>query len=279
MVGALLISGCASSAVRPPTPAAQIRTEELLQTPPAPNERYYLILFGSENWCRQPRHVHSWATMVRVVSDSCCRPIAIEPHTISWGPAKCCDPSTAQWEDQIRPWHFKVVPGFNMPLHPTIHVMLKAKQNITMWGPYEVWHGNFIRFMTQKAFMESGQVGYQCIDNVGEAAKTGTGCDCIHSVSDMDPSFAREQYPLTYFGVPATRNIVNEILRRPVVINAPQTHDWLIPCIGLDRYPIKREIYSGPVVAFTPEAMQASLAKQACDNAKKSRPIWPFKKN
>jgi hypothetical protein len=121
--------------------------------------------------------------------------------------------------------------------------------------------------------MESGQVGYQCIDNIGEAARTGRGCDCIHSISDMDPMFDRQGYSLIYYGVPATRNIVKQIMIRPVIIDAPKTHDWLICALGLDRYPIRREFYSGEVVSFTPEAMQNALQQRSTGS---SRGIFSF---
>jgi len=253
LLSALLISGCASSAVRPPTPAAKLRTEDLLQMPKPSGERYYLCLFGSENFLRQPSHVHTWATMIRVVGDPASNDCTIEPRTISWGPAT----------EKTRPWNLHVEPGANWDLHYTVGLMLKDKQRIVMWGPYEVWHGNYTRFTTQKAFMDSGQVQYQCIDNIGEAARTGAGCDCIHSISDMDPMFARERYPLTYFGIPATRNIVKQILTRPVVIDAPKTHDWLIPALRLTAYPIEREFYSGEFVSFTPQAMQEALQQRS----------------
>jgi hypothetical protein len=255
---ALLISGCASSAVRPPTPAAQLRTEDLLQMPSPPGERYYLLLFGSETVIRRPSAVHTWATMVRVTEDSENGSGVIEPHTISWGPAS----------HKTRPWNFTVEPGENGDLHGTIKEMYEFKEDITMWGPYEVWHGNYVRFLTQKAFMESGRVGYQCIDNVGEAARTGGGCDCIHSISDMDPMFDRKGYSLMYYGVPATRNIVKQIMTRPVIIDAPRTHDWLIPCLGLNCYPIQREFYSGEVVPFTPQAMQDALQQRAAGSSR-----------
>lgn len=248
--GVLSFCGCMSTPVRPNTPAAQLRTEDLLLQSPPPGERYYLILFGSETTLRHPSAVHTWATMVRVVHGPDCKPETIEPHTISWGPAS----------HKTRPWNFCVEPGVNMGLHETICEMYKFNEHIIMWGPYEVWHGNYTRFVTQKAFMESGQVGYQCIDSVGEAARTGAGCDCIHSISDMDPMFDRKGYSLIYYGVPATRNIVKQIMTRPVIINAPCTHDWLIPCLGLDQYPIRREYYEGEVVSFSPDAMRAALA-------------------
>jgi hypothetical protein len=243
--------GCATTPVRPPTPAAQLQPQELLEMKPPPNERYYLILFGSERVTRLPRYTHSWATMVKVTGDPQAGQGTVEPHTISWLPATL----------KLRPWRFRVEEGTNLELHHTIQEMLRNRERIVMWGPYEVWHGNHVRFMTQKAFMESGQVGYQCIDAVGEAARTGRGCDCIHSLSDMDPMFSRERYPLTYFGVPATENIVRQVLTRPVVIDAPRTHDWLIPHLGLDCYPIRRAQYCGEVVSFSPEALRA-LAEQ-----------------
>jgi hypothetical protein len=242
-----LTSGCASTAVQPPTPADDLRTLDLLREKPPANERYYLMLFGSERYTRQPRYCHSWATMVKVTGDPQGSQGTVEAHTISWMPDTL----------KIRPWRFRVEKGVNLELKFTIEEMLRHHEHIAMWGPYEVWYGNYKRFMTQKAFMESGQVGYQCIDNIGQAARTGEGCDCIHAISDMDPMFEREQYALTYFGIPATKNIVRQIMTRPVVIDAPRTHDWLIHYLGLDCYPIKQVQYRGKLEPFTPDALRA----------------------
>ena len=30
-----------------------------------------------------------------------------------------------------------------------------------MWGPYEIWHGLYHRFVTQESFLASGRIGYQ----------------------------------------------------------------------------------------------------------------------
>jgi hypothetical protein len=253
---ALLTMGCASTAIRPPTPAAQLRTQDLMTVQPPPNERYYVMLFGSQRITRQPRYVHSWATVVKVTGDPQGGQGTVEAHTISWMPATLV----------IHPWRFRVEEGGNLELNFTIEEMLRHHEYIVMWGPYELWHGTYQRFMTQKAFMESGQVGYQCIDDIGEAARTGTGCDCIHAISDMDPMFSRDRYPLSYFGVPATRNIVRQIMTRPVIIDAPRTHDWLICQLGLDHYPIRRERYRGEAVPYSPEALR-TLVEQGTDGA------------
>jgi hypothetical protein len=89
------------------------------------------------------------------------------------------------------------------------------------------------------------------------------GCDCIHAISDMDPMLERRSYPLIYYGTSGTRHLVEQVMKRPVFIDPPHTHDWLIPQLDLDGYPITREFYSGEIVAYSPEAIQAAAAQQS----------------
>jgi hypothetical protein len=258
----LTLAGCAGNDVRPPSPAQNINPGELLATPAPPNERYYLMIFGSQTTPKVPRFVHTWATIVKVTDQCDGRAPLIEQHTISWMPATL----------KIKPWRFRVEEGVNLDLHFTIEEMLRHKEHVTMWGPYETWHGLYKRFMVQKAFMESGQVGYQCIDAIGQAPRDGSGCDCIHAVSDMDPMFERTEYALTYFGDAASRNIVRQIRERPVLINPDQTHDWLIPALGLDCYPIIRRRARGHAEEFSPENVQAYLER---GNPPQRRRLFP----
>lgn len=245
-------SGCSARAKQPPTPAREIRATDLLAAPVPRGERYYLLMFGSQSHPKMPRYTHSWATVVKVTDRGPgCAP-HIENHTISWMPASLT----------IRPMSFRVEPGVNLDLHTSLREMLKHDETIAMWGPYEVWHGMYHRFLAQKSFLESGAIGYQCIDSVGEAAHTGCGCDCIHAITDMDPQFDRRRYPLSYYGIAASRHAVEQVLTRPIVIDAPRTHDWLIPALGLDCYPIRRECYRGKAVPFSPEALAAAAGCQ-----------------
>src|SRR5262249_46782124 len=133
------------------------------------------------------------------------------------------------------------------------------KERVSLWGPYEVGPGLAYRFGVQKAFMESGDVGYQCIDSLGEAARTGAGCNCIHSITDMDPQFDRNQYPLRYFGDSASRNIVRQLHDRPIIICPDADHSWLLTLLGLDKYPIERRSYHGRTVPYTPENLERFL--------------------
>jgi hypothetical protein len=99
----------------------------------------------------------------------------------------------------------------------------------------------------QKGYLESGEIGYQCIDDIGEAARNGNGCDCIHAITDQDPLFSRNRYPLRRFGNSASAFIVKELWRRDLLIEPEQIHDWLNAVLGLDRYPIKHRRYQGVV--------------------------------
>lgn len=245
-LGLLLLSvpavGCALLAQKTSTPAALLTREELAATTPPPGERYFLILYGSDRPTRQPAHTHSWATLVTTTDALGAAGPAVIEQTISWLPV----------EMPINALSRNVVPGRNYGLHETIREMLATRQNVTMWGPFEVWHGFAHRFRVQKAFLDSGAVGYQCIDSWGEAGRTGTGCDCIHSISDMDPELPRSGYPLFLYGEPATARLVRRIMRVPVTIGAPKTHDWLLQHLGLTDFPIERREYRGPVAAYVP---------------------------
>lgn len=246
-------TGCSALAKRPPSPATELSTLELLSRPAPANERYYVIFFGSQSKPRVPRYTHTWATIVKSI-DCPGGPPSLEEHTISWLPS----------DGEIRSWQLRVKPGTNVGLHETIRQMLDTNQEIAMWGPYEAWHGLYVRFTTQKAFLESGQIGYQCVDAIGEAARQGNGCDCFHAISDMDPMFDRRRYPLRQYGQGATANIVKQVQDRPVLIQPGKTHDWLIPALGLDAYPICRETYQGISQEFSPDAIRALADQQQC---------------
>jgi hypothetical protein len=248
LLAAIAGSGCSFLAKSTPTPAKDIPPSTGLTAAAPPGERYFLLIFGSESTPKKPKYTHSWATVVRVV-ESADAPPAVEPHTISWMPATL----------DIRPLSPRVERGTNLEMHFTIQEMLRNGEQVAMWGPYEVGPGLYQRFLVQKQFLESGQVGYQCIDSFGEAAWTGRGCDCIHAVTDMDPLYDRTRYPLSFFGQAASRHIVRQISQRPIIIRPGQCNDWLIPRLGLDQYPIDRQQLEEPVMENTPENVQKYL--------------------
>jgi len=106
----------------------------------------------------------------------------------------------------------------------------------------------YYRTLLQKEYLESGLIGYQCIDDIGESAQKGNGCDCIHAFTDQDPLFSRSRYPLRRFGDAVSKFMVKELWRRDLFILPEQTHDWVHESLGLNRYPITRRHYRGAVV-------------------------------
>lgn len=236
---AVIVTGCAYLAVKTPTPAAQYTADHYEKNGELPHESFYVIIFGSETFPKMPRKTHTWGTVIRAEHVSGQSPI-IEESTISWMPATL----------NIRPWSFRVERGVNLGLHETIDLMRDEGEHISMWGPYRMRPGTYAKFRMQKAFLESGRVGYQCIDSVGEAGWTGRGCDCIHAISDLDAVYDRKRYRLDRYGITASRFLVKQLFEREVLIDPPQTHDWLLPYLGLNRPAIHRERYDGPAKPY-----------------------------
>ena len=185
-----------------------------------------------------PRFTHSWVTFVKAVETAPGTQPIVEDHSISWMPSSLC----------IRTFRPVVEPGVNLNLHESIKMAQSYHERVSLWGPYEIPPGLFRKLMIQKQYIESGAVGYQCIDTIGEAGFTGEGSNCIHAISDGDVMFARQAYPLTYFGDSASLNILRKIVERGAIADAKTTHDWLIPVLKLDQYEITRNEYSPPLI-------------------------------
>jgi hypothetical protein len=225
--------GCAAFSAKPPTPAAEVSFLELNKTPVPPGERYYLLIFGSETCPRIPKLTHSWATVVKVpVCAPDATPVA-EHHSISWMPATL----------EIRPWYICVEPGVNLNVHQSIEMAQSKGETVYMWGPFEIPIGLYRKGLLQKAFIDSGAIGYQCIDTIGEAGKNGNGSNCIHAITDADSRYDRQAYPLAFFGVPASENMLHQIVDRGAIADPYLTHDWVIPLLKLDCYDICRRQY------------------------------------
>lgn len=229
MLIAYTLAGCAGRAQT--LSPVQNLPPEAISNDSAPGERFYILVFGSERTVRVPRYTHTWATVVKTVEAPGCSPQVAEVHTISWMPANL----------EVRPWRFNPEPGRNLELHETNRMALGFREHIAMWGPYEINPRLYRRFLLQKEFMESGRIGYQCIDTVGEGSN-GSGCDCIHAVTDMDPQFERNYYRLSRFGQAGSEFIVRQLFERDLLVSG-ETHCWLVAPLGLYQYPIDRRDY------------------------------------
>ena len=194
---------------------------------PSREERFYLLVFTSQFTPNLPRHTHTWATVVRVMERDSNRPPQIETHTISWFPASL----------RIRPWDLFVESGMNLDLRRTIQEMRAQGNRVSLWGPYQVEPDFYRHFLAQKAFLESGKVGYQALDAVGEAGIMGNGTNCIHALVDCD---ARCGCPMWTIGDASGEYIAKHLVENGAVIKPERSYDWLIPVLGLSDYPIVR---------------------------------------
>jgi hypothetical protein len=217
---ALLTPGCGWLAIHPPTPAAALNDAGLDHR--EPGEHFYVLVFAAQNVPRLPSQSHTWVTVVRTVDQAGQCPV-VEAHTISWLPATL----------DIRPLRLSVEPGINLGLQETLHYVQSSGEHVSLWGPYECRPSFFRRFLVQKAFLESGRVGYQCIDNIGEAAQTGNGCCCIHAISDMDADSGRACYPLKWFGDAGSENLVLHFRESGALLHPEIEHEWLVDALGL----------------------------------------------
>jgi hypothetical protein len=201
-------------------------------------ERYYLLVFGSQSFPKIPRYTHTWATAVRATIDDQTRQVCrVEVFTISWYPATL----------RIRPWDLRPEPGVNLDLHDTIRLVLHHKEEVAMWGPYEIPQELFTRYVAQKLRLESGVMQYQTIDPIRLCSNV---CDCIHAVADVDPISDWRRYPLGRGGEIASQQIVNELHCRGRVLNPGQNNDWLLAALGLNQYPlVRRQFVPGPLSA------------------------------
>jgi hypothetical protein len=140
--------------------------------------------------------------------------------------------------------------GVNLNLYEAIRYAQSNGERVSMWGPYECRPSFYRRFLVQKEFLESGQIGYQALDNGGEAARLGNGCCCIHAITDMDPEYGRANYPLIWFGDSAAEHIVNRFRERGSLLNPEVEHDWLIEALGLHCYCVVRRHYQDRLFNF-----------------------------
>jgi hypothetical protein len=225
------LSGCAHYAQLPDTPARHVSYIDL-NDPAPPGEHYYLLVFGSQTTPKIPRFTHTWVTFVRVP----CPGGPVEQHTISWMPAKLF----------INTFQPLVEQGVNLTMTQSIEMARTYGERVSLWGPYEIPPGLYRKLLIQKEFIESGAIGYQCIDTMGEAALYGDGSNCIHAISDADAMFTRQAYPLSFFGEAASLNILRQLVMRKAITDVETTHDWLIPQLGLDQHPIVRREYTPP---------------------------------
>jgi hypothetical protein len=187
-------------------------------------DRYFVMIFGSEPRSRDPHRCHTWGTIVKSTErDGVAH---LEAHTISWMPA--------DFRVKLLTIHSK--PGINLELRATIHRYLEMNGKVSVWGPYElqpdIAPDIYARTLQQIARLESGEVSYMAIDpDFGPRVKTVS--DCIHAITDIDQQQGRTFYSeFLRFGERASEFIVKVLAERGR-INPCVRHEWVLEGLGL----------------------------------------------
>ncbi len=259
----LLLAGCALQAVRPPTPATTLQVDR--KEPPPPCEHFYVLVWASQRVPKTPAYSHSFATVVHTAEPAPGQVQILDVHTISWLPATL----------DIRAFAHHPEPGVNLTLRETLDYARRLGERVSLWGPYECRTSFYRRFLVQKAFLENSGVGYQCVDNWGEAAHTGDGCDCLHAVTDADPEFGRENYPLVWFGDAGSEHLAHRLRERGSILNPDVEHGEVLAALGLCAEPIRRRHFGDRLLDF-PRVQPGQLLFGALRAAPRDAP--PYEK-
>jgi hypothetical protein len=191
-------------------------------------ESYYVLIFGSQSQPKQLRYTHTWATFVRAVGEgSDPANYQIYAHTISWYPASM----------RVRVWSPFPERGVNLSLEQTLATVYANGERVTLWGPFLLRAPAYNRSLQVYNILNSGRAQYRAISTTLNLLIA----DCIHAVAAVDPDFGRGHYPLIRIGEPASRFIAREIMVRSPARGVYQEcydNSWLIPRLGLVRYPI-----------------------------------------
>jgi hypothetical protein len=153
----------------------------------------------------------------------------VESFTISWLPA---------W-GPVRPLRLWPQRGNNFTLQETFAISAEQQGRVSMWGPYEISALRYDWAVAQYARLDSGKVRYRVFDSLGFNKRI---MHCVHAVTNADPVLRKCIQPVLQVGEPGTSRLAARYLRNDAFINPSVTHDWIIPAIGADQYPVVRRV-------------------------------------
>lgn len=208
---------------------------------PTGGERFHLILFTAQDAIKAPRETHTWAVMIRSVAGR-----IADTQSISWMPSDL----------KIKTWQLHVEPATNLAFDETIRwTLMKSRQRISVWGPYEAEPQLYARFVARKAQLESGVIGYQCLDFLGEAALRRNGVNCVHALAPIQGPMSGDI--LQPYGDVSGRYFVDNLRRRGAIGPYDPANDRLLSALGLDQVPLDR---SGNAATSRPLLPRVSTA-------------------
>lgn len=194
---------------------------------------FYMMIFGSESDPKQLRLTHTFATFVRATGEGAdSTNYALTSYTISWLPRAL----------DVRVRRLRPEPGINLDLHSTFRVVTRDGESVTMWGPYRITPEIYNRSIEVVNKLASGRELYRAYDG----PFNDNISNCIHAAADVDPEYGRLRYPMNRVGKPASAFVAKQLLERTRYDQTAADNGWLVPRLGLDRYPIEYVGNQGP---------------------------------
>ena len=189
--------------------------------------RHYFILFAGQGDILRPATAHVWATWVKAttLADGT---IQLDETTISFLPKTL----------RVRWWAIRPEPGFNLGLHDTFQFMTPnraIRTRISMWGPFEISAQRYAQGVQHKASLDTGNVQFRSIDYFDQHDDIE---HCLHAITSAYPELDKLTKRVRWYGDRGTAPIAAKLQQAGVVANCKIKHLWLIPALGLDRYPI-----------------------------------------
>jgi len=229
IVASTLLLGCGASGAFMPTVC---RAQAPVGGGQAPagglDERFYYLLFTAQDALKNPRETHTWAVMVRMVEGR-----IAETQSISWLPSDL----------RIKPAKLVVEPGTNFSYDETIRwTLAESRQKIALWGPYEASPELYHRFLARKGQLESGAIGYQCLDMLGEAALRRNGVNCVHSLTPIEGPVTDDLF--RSYGHSSGLYMSQSLATRGLIAPYSGREEWLVPALGLQQVPLERRSFS-----------------------------------
>lgn len=190
-----------------------------LPQPVRGDDRYYLLLFGTQTEPVAIRFTHTFALFVKATGDRAnLDGLSLETQTISWMPSSL----------SIRVLSSIPEPGVNLSLKDSLDWGDSVRAHTTMYGPYEVKRELYDMAARQVSKLSDGSMQYLCNDRRFRGAGA---TNCIHAVADLDST----QPPLAtgrQCGNAATIAVLDHFNR--YLLPTQESNQWLCDRVGLD---------------------------------------------
>lgn len=183
-------------------------------------DRYYAMIFSSQQMPPDPRFAHSFAIFVHET----CVPGGrhLDLVTISWLAAT----------EVVRVNALRPEDGRNFDIHSTLAWAYCTDQRVSLWGPYEIEPNLYCRAVKQYQLLQSGKVRYKAND---AGYPTNRVSNCIHAVASVGEGY-RVRVASPGWGETASYAITLGFER--YYLNTDVKHLWIVRALGLGKYPI-----------------------------------------